>query len=441
MARLLIPLPFAAASASSLHLAVSRLPLAAVSAARRECLFGGRVVGGVVRAPARLSKRGLCAGAEAGDSAVTVEAMEWVKKDRRRLLHVVYRVGDLDKTIKFYTECLGMKLLRKRDIPEERYTNAFLGYGPEDSHFVVELTYNYGVESYNIGTGFGHFGIAVEDVAKTVELIKAKGGTVTREPGPVKGGKSVIAFIEDPDGYKFELIERGPTPEPLCQVMLRVGDLDRAINFYEKAFGMELLRKRDNSEYKLVCFILDAFDLVDIPCLPFTNLGHPIDILFSLLCVQPLIKVVIGLTPGSTNRSLCRLLRYPVLLYVVYTLVMISYAAYWFEWNIYKITIDIFLQYTIAMMGYGPEDKNAVLELTYNYGVKEYDKGNAYAQIAISTDDVYKTAEAIRVNGGQITREPGPLPGITTKITACTDPDGWKTVFVDNIDFLKELEE
>uniref|UniRef100_A0A804Q189 Lactoylglutathione lyase n=1 Tax=Zea mays TaxID=4577 RepID=A0A804Q189_MAIZE len=330
MARLLIPLPFAAASASSLHLAVSRLPLAAVSAARRECLFGGRVVGGVVRAPARLSKRGLCAGAEAGDSAVTVEAMEWVKKDRRRLLHVVYRVGDLDKTIKFYTECLGMKLLRKRDIPEERYTNAFLGYGPEDSHFVVELTYNYGVESYNIGTGFGHFGIAVEDVAKTVELIKAKGGTVTREPGPVKGGKSVIAFIEDPDGYKFELIERGPTPEPLCQ-----------------AFGMELLRKRDNSEYK----------------------------------------------------------------------------------------------YTIAMMGYGPEDKNAVLELTYNYGVKEYDKGNAYAQIAISTDDVYKTAEAIRVNGGQITREPGPLPGITTKITACTDPDGWKTVFVDNIDFLKELEE
>uniref|UniRef100_A0A804Q124 Lactoylglutathione lyase n=1 Tax=Zea mays TaxID=4577 RepID=A0A804Q124_MAIZE len=220
MARLLIPLPFAAASASSLHLAVSRLPLAAVSAARRECLFGGRVVGGVVRAPARLSKRGLCAGAEAGDSAVTVEAMEWVKKDRRRLLHVVYRVGDLDKTIKFYTECLGMKLLRKRDIPEERYTNAFLGYGPEDSHFVVELTYNYGVESYNIGTGFGHFGIAVEDVAKTVELIKAKGGTVTREPGPVKGGKSVIAFIEDPDGYKFELIERGPTPEPLCQKSL-----------------------------------------------------------------------------------------------------------------------------------------------------------------------------------------------------------------------------
>ncbi|KAH0450950.1 hypothetical protein IEQ34_021642 [Dendrobium chrysotoxum] len=179
-------------------------------------------------------------------------ALEWAKKDNRRLLHVVYRVGDLDKTIKFYTECLGMKLLRKRDIPEERYTNAFLGYGPEDSHFVVELTYNYGVEKYDIGTGFGHFGVAVEDVAKTVDLIKAKGGKVTREPGPVKGGKSIIAFIEDPDGYKFELLERGPTPEPLCQVMLRVGDLDRSIEFYKKAFGMDLLRKRDNPEYKLV---------------------------------------------------------------------------------------------------------------------------------------------------------------------------------------------
>ncbi|KAK3137233.1 hypothetical protein QOZ80_5BG0449550 [Eleusine coracana subsp. coracana] len=352
MARLLLPLPFAAAAAasSSLHLAASRLRIPAVSVARREGLFGGRMAG--VSMPARLARRGLSAGAEAGGgSAAQVvgpeEAMEWVKKDRRRLLHVVYRVGDLDKTIKFYTECLGMKLLRKRDIPEERYTNAFLGYGPEDSHFVVELTYNYGVESYDIGTGFGHFGIAVEDVAKTVDLIKAKGGTVTREPGPVKGGKSVIAFIEDPDGYKFELIERGPTPEPLCQVMLRVGDLDRAINFYEKAFGMELLRKRDNPQYK----------------------------------------------------------------------------------------------YTIAMMGYGPEDKNAVLELTYNYGITEYDKGNAYAQIAISTDDVYKTAEVVRLNGGHITREPGPLPGINTKITACTDPDGWKTVFVDNIDFLKELEE
>nr|BAJ96149.1 predicted protein [Hordeum vulgare subsp. vulgare] len=352
MARLLPPLPTAAtAAAASASASASRFRIPAISVARRQALFGERVG---LRVPARLATRGVSAGAEAGGSAARAgtvispeEAVEWVKKDRRRLLHVVYRVGDLDKTIKFYTECLGMKLLRRRDIPEERYTNAFLGYGPEDSHFVVELTYNYGVESYDIGSGFGHFGIAVEDVEKTVELIKAKGGTVTREPGPVKGGKSVIAFIKDPDGYKFELIERGPTPEPLCQVMLRMGDLDRAISFYEKAFGMELLRRKDNPQYK----------------------------------------------------------------------------------------------YTIAMMGYGPEDKNAVLELTYNYGVKEYDKGNAYAQIAVGTDDVYKTAEVVRQNGGQITREPGPLPGISTKITACIDPDGWKSVFVDNLDFLKELEE
>ncbi|GKV06666.1 hypothetical protein SLEP1_g18526 [Rubroshorea leprosula] len=188
---------------------------------------------------------------QASTSATQENFLEWVKQDKRRMLHVVYRVGDLDRTIKFYTECLGMKLLRKRDIPEERYTNAFLGYGPEDSHFVIELTYNYGVDRYDIGTGFGHFGIAVEDVAKTVELIKAKGGKVTREPGPVKGGSAVIAFIEDPDGYKFELLERGPTPEPLCQVMLRVSNLDRSINFYEKAFGMELLCKIDNPEYKV----------------------------------------------------------------------------------------------------------------------------------------------------------------------------------------------
>ncbi|GAU11698.1 hypothetical protein TSUD_74490 [Trifolium subterraneum] len=249
-------------------------------------------------------------------AASSENVLEWVKQDKRRLLHVVYRVGDLDRTIKFYTECLGMKLLRKRDIPEEKYTNAFLGYGPEDSHFVIELTYNYGVDKYDIGTAFGHFGIAVDDITKTVELIRAKGGKITREPGPVKGGKTVIAFVEDPDGYKFELLERGPTPEPLCQVMLRVGDLNRSIEFYEKAFGMELLRTRDNPESK----------------------------------------------------------------------------------------------YTIAMLGYGPEDKNAVLELTYNYGVTEYDKGNAYAQIAIGTDDVYKTAEAIKLSTGKLTREPGPLP-------------------------------
>lgn len=287
--------------------------------------------------------------AEASPAAANAELLEWPKKDKRRFLHAVYRVGDLDRTIKFYTECFGMKLLRKRDVPEEKYSNAFLGFGPEQSHFVVELTYNYGVTSYDIGTGFGHFAIATEDVYKMVENIRAKGGNVTREPGPVKGGTTHIAFVKDPDGYIFELIQRGPTPEPLCQVMLRVGDLGRSIKFYEKALGMKLLRTVDKPEYK----------------------------------------------------------------------------------------------YTLAMLGYAEEDQTTVLELTYNYGVTEYTKGNAYAQVAISTDDVYKSAEVVNLVtqelGGKITRQPGSIPGLNTKITSFLDPDGWKTVLVDNEDFLKEL--
>uniref|UniRef100_A0A1D1Z2R5 lactoylglutathione lyase n=1 Tax=Anthurium amnicola TaxID=1678845 RepID=A0A1D1Z2R5_9ARAE len=292
------------------------------------------------------------ASASEAETALSSEnLLEWAQKDKRRFLHAVYRVGDLDRTIEFYTECLGMKLLRKRDVPEEKYSNAFLGFGPEVSHFVLELTYNYGVDKYDIGTGFGHFAIATEDVYKLVEDIRAKGGKITREPGPVKGGKTVIAFVQDPDGYIFELIQRGPTPEPLCQVMLRVGDLDRSIKFYEKACGMKFLRKSDNPAYK----------------------------------------------------------------------------------------------YTIAMMGYADEYETTVLELTYNYGVAEYTKGNAYAQVAISTEDVYKSAEVVKLVteelGGKITRQPGPIPGINTKITSFLDPDGWKVVLVDHADFLKELEQ
>ncbi|KAK4486837.1 hypothetical protein RD792_006570 [Penstemon davidsonii] len=283
--------------------------------------------------------------AQATTSLSEESILEWTKTDNRRLLHVVYHVSNLDKTIKFYTECLGMKVLRKRDLPEDGYSNAFLGYGPEVSNFTMELAYNYGVDNYDIGTGFGHYGFAVENAAKVVGLMKFKGARVTKEPVLVKDGGRV-AFAEDPDGYTCKLIETGPTSEPLSQVMLRVGDLDRSIDFYKKAYGMELIRKRDNPENK----------------------------------------------------------------------------------------------YTTAVMGYGPEDKNAVVELTYNYGIKEYNKGNGYVQIAIGTDDVYKTAEAIKYYGGEIIREPGPLPGLNTKITACLDPDGWKTAFVDNIDFLKELE-
>ncbi|PSC76770.1 putative lactoylglutathione chloroplast isoform A [Micractinium conductrix] len=275
-------------------------------------------------------------------------AAGWAAEDERRMLHAVYRVGDMDKTIQYYKECFGMQLLRYRDISEEKYSNAFLGYGPETTHFAMELTYNYGVDSYDLGEGFGHFGIATADVYKMVEAVKAKGGKVSREPGPVKGGKTHIAFVEDPTGYKFELIQReGDIPEPLAQVMLRVGDLDRSIKFYTEVLGMKLIRTRENPEYK----------------------------------------------------------------------------------------------YTLAFLGYGPEESNCVFELTYNWGKESYSKGNAYAQVAISTKDVYKTAQHIKAAGGNVTRDAGPVPGIGTKITACLDPDGYKIVFVDNEDFLKELEQ
>ncbi|KAK9836940.1 hypothetical protein WJX81_001344 [Elliptochloris bilobata] len=273
---------------------------------------------------------------------------EWAQQDQRRMLHAVYRVGDLDQTIEYYKKHFGLKQLRYRDIPEEKYTNAFLGSGDERTNFALELTYNYGKDSYDLGTGFGHFALAVPDVYKTVESIKSAGGKVSRDAGPVKGGSTHIAFVDDPTGYKWELIQRsGPIPEPIAQVMLRVTDLDASIKYYTEALGCKLLRKKDNPEYK----------------------------------------------------------------------------------------------YTLAFLGYGPEDESTVFELTYNWDKKSYDnfKGNAYAQVAISTTDVYKTAEAIRAAGGTITREPGPLPGLGTKILATTDPDGWKVVFVDNEDFLAEL--
>jgi lactoylglutathione lyase len=125
-----------------------------------------------------------------------------------RILHTMLRVGDLDRAIAFYTNVLGMKLLRKSDNPEYKYTLAFLGYGSNPEHAELELTYNYGVESYEMGTAYGHIAIGVEDIYKTCEAVRGQGGNITREPGPVKGGKTVIAFITDPDGYKVELIER-----------------------------------------------------------------------------------------------------------------------------------------------------------------------------------------------------------------------------------------
>jgi lactoylglutathione lyase len=126
-----------------------------------------------------------------------------------RVLHTMLRVGNLQRSIDFYSRALGMHLLRTTDRPEQKYTLAFVGYGDESEHAVLELTYNYGVDRYDLGSGFGHVAIGVPDVAAACQQVRGAGGTVTREPGPVKGGTTVIAFVQDPDGYKIELIQGG----------------------------------------------------------------------------------------------------------------------------------------------------------------------------------------------------------------------------------------
>ncbi len=125
-----------------------------------------------------------------------------------RILHTMLRVGDLDRSISFYTEVMGMQLLRRSDNEQYRYTLAFVGYQPEKEGAVLELTYNWDESEYDLGTGYGHIAIEVDDAADTCEAIRNAGGTVTREAGPVKGGSTVIAFVQDPDGYKIELIEK-----------------------------------------------------------------------------------------------------------------------------------------------------------------------------------------------------------------------------------------
>jgi lactoylglutathione lyase len=125
-----------------------------------------------------------------------------------RLLHTMLRVGDLQRSVRFYTDVLGMKLLRTTDRPDQKYSLAFVGYDTEDRASVIELTYNYGVERYEMGGAFGHLAIGVPDVKGACERVRTNGGKVTREAGPVKGGTTVIAFVEDPDGYKIEFIER-----------------------------------------------------------------------------------------------------------------------------------------------------------------------------------------------------------------------------------------
>jgi lactoylglutathione lyase len=117
------------------------------------------------------------------------------------------RVGNLEESLKFYCDVLGMKLLRQKDYPDGKFTLAFVGYGDESDHTVIELTYNWDVDSYDLGNAFGHIALGVDDIYKTCEEIKAKGGKVVREPGPMKHGSTVIAFVEDPNHYKIELIE------------------------------------------------------------------------------------------------------------------------------------------------------------------------------------------------------------------------------------------
>lgn len=129
-----------------------------------------------------------------------------------RLLHTMIRVGDLQRSIDFYTQVLGMRLLRKSDYPSGRFTNAFVGYDDESRTAVLELTHNWDTKSYDMGSGFGHVAVEVEDAYKACDEVKKRGGKVSREPGPMKHGSTVIAFVEDPDGYKIEFVQRKAAP-------------------------------------------------------------------------------------------------------------------------------------------------------------------------------------------------------------------------------------
>lgn len=127
-----------------------------------------------------------------------------------RILHTMLRVGDLERSLEFYTEVLGMKVLRRKDYPDGKFTLAFVGYGDEDKEAVLELTHNWGVDKYELGNAYGHIALQVDDAYRACEEVKKRGGKVTREAGPMKHGTTVIAFVEDPDGYKIEFIQRPP---------------------------------------------------------------------------------------------------------------------------------------------------------------------------------------------------------------------------------------
>ncbi|NJM77853.1 MAG: lactoylglutathione lyase [Acaryochloridaceae cyanobacterium RU_4_10] len=131
-----------------------------------------------------------------------------------RFLHTMLRVGNLEQSLAFYCDILGMKLLRQKDYPEGKFTLAFVGYGSEADHTVLELTHNWGVETYELGNAYGHIALGVSDIYTACKDIEAKGGSVTRPPGPMKHGSTVIAFVEDPNGYKVELIQTGTQGQP-----------------------------------------------------------------------------------------------------------------------------------------------------------------------------------------------------------------------------------
>ncbi|CAM9555752.1 unnamed protein product [Ascophyllum nodosum] len=293
---------------------------------------------------------------------------------KNKMLHVVYRVGDMDRTIKFYQEVFGMELLRYRDVPEDKYSNAFLGYGPESKgeHFSIELTYNYGVPSYEIGDGFNCMGLRLPDLEGIASRAKALGGSVVSGPeaspwrygsrffevtlGPCiipdePVGKNVeekVLCIKDPDGYSFEVTEAAYRRDPVSKVSLLVMDMEKSIDFYQDALGMTLLRRR-------------------------------------------------SLLPTKTAQA--------------------------------------------TWMGYGEEEDSTVIELVYQYNREKIDRGTGYGQVAVSTPDVFEAAAAVEKTAYDVARAPGPVPGIGTKITAVVDPDGFKTVLVDEVDIEKELDE
>eukprot|EP00274_Cyanoptyche_gloeocystis_P008336 CAMPEP_0196657298 /NCGR_PEP_ID=MMETSP1086-20130531/22560_1 /TAXON_ID=77921 /ORGANISM="Cyanoptyche gloeocystis , Strain SAG4.97" /LENGTH=291 /DNA_ID=CAMNT_0041990365 /DNA_START=207 /DNA_END=1082 /DNA_ORIENTATION=+ len=270
-------------------------------------------------------------------SAPATEDTSAAKKVPERVLHTMLRVGDMERSVKFYTEVLGMTLTRKKDFPDGKFTLAFLAYGPEETSTALELTHNWDTTSYDIGAAYGHVALACDDIYARCDAIRNAGGKVTREPGPMKHGTTVIAFVSDPDGYKIELIQRPNAEQPVLHTMLRVGDLDRSLNFYTSVLGMKLLRSKEYPSGK----------------------------------------------------------------------------------------------FTLAFVGYGPEETYTALELTYNWGTTSYDMGNAYGHIALATRDIYATCDAIRAGGGKIIREAGPMKVGATVIAFVEDPDGFKIELIE----------